>query len=160
MDRIDLPFVPGDAPLSALFDRMAESGVHAAIVALPGREPMLVTNQECDQAMEAGLTKASEVHGAALHVAAAEVEDWEATLDDAVASYGIVEGGAREGAVHDGDVLYEQEVVGAMVTIVTRHETLAHDIRHAGAVCRCRANNHRAAGGRPCQICHSPVRCA
>ena len=160
MERIDLPYVSGDAPLSALFDRMAESGVHAAIVALPGREPMLVTNEECDRAMEAGLTKSSQVDGAPLHVVAAEVEDWEGALDDAAASYGLVEGGAREGEVHDGDVLYEQEVVGAMVTIVTRHETLAYDIRRAGAVCRCRQNNHRAAKGRPCHICRSPVRCA
>jgi hypothetical protein len=47
-----------------------------------------------------------------------------------------------------------------MVTIVTRHETLAYDLRSSGDVCRCVKNNHRAPRGKPCPFCHSTVRCA
>lgn len=161
MDRIDLPFVPGDVPLAEVFDRMADAGVHAAIVAIPAQEPILVTNLDVDEGLERGLERVSQIRGRPLHVVQAEVADWETALDDASAGYGMVAAGAREFSVAGGEADFEGEATPqGLVTIVTRHETLAADIRNAGEVCRCQRFKHRAPRGRPCPFCSSVVRCA
>lgn len=163
MDRIDLPYLSGDVPLAAVFDRMAASGVHAAIVAPPGREPVLVTNRDVDDALERGVVHVGEIGGRPLHVVGAEIRDreWETALDDASASYGVVRERRWEPEHAGGAVSFEQEARAAsMVTIVTRHEGLAEEIRSAGEVCRCEKYKHRAPKGRPCPYCSSAVRCA
>ncbi|HSU17201.1 hypothetical protein [Longimicrobium sp.] len=168
MDRIDLPLIAGDPSLAEVFGRMASTGVHAVIVAAPGREPVLVTNLDVDEGIEQGLDRVDQISSFPLHVVNAEVEDWQAVLDEAGSSYGIDVAGWRGGddaedKGDDGDVVASPTLaprdLDAMVTIVTRHETLAHDIRSSGEVCRCR-NLHRAPKGRPCPICSTRVRCA
>jgi hypothetical protein len=178
MDRIDLPLISGDPSLDEVFDRMAESGVHAAIVAVAGREPVLVKNHDVSNGLEQGLQRVGQIAHFPLHVVNAGVEDWGSALDAAGSSYGTLadgglsgggplerSGGAdRDDDDDDGDggggaVVFEPREKVAMVTIVTRHETLAAEIRNAGAVCLC-LNRHRVPGGRPCPICRKAVRCA
>jgi CBS domain-containing protein len=160
MDRIELPLVSPDATPAEVFDRMAEHGVHAAIVGMSGGEPVLVSNREVDEALEAGLARVGQLSGTPLHVVNAEVADWEGVLDDAGRSFGVVEAAGGGGPMRSevAAAAAEAELEPPTITIVTRHESLADDIRTAGVVCRCR-NNHRAKQGEPC-FCRAPVRCA
>lgn len=162
MDRIRLPLLTGDVSLANVFGRMAKARTHAAVVALPGKEPVLVTNHDVDEGLERGLEHVGEIDGRTLHVAGAEVADWESVLDAAAASYGMVaRGGPHPAGPHESGEGVGREVArGAMVTIVTRSETLAADIRNAGQVCRCRKYRHRAQKGKPCPFCRSAVDCA
>jgi hypothetical protein len=167
MDRIDLPLISGNPTLDEVFDRMAESGMHAAIVAPAGGEPVLVKNHDVSDGLENGLRRVDQIPVFPLRVVQAEVEDWEGELEKADASYGTVaERGWTRGGEDDGDdgggggtTWFEVPESVSMVTIVTRHETLAAEIRNAGAVCLC-VNRHRVPGGRPCPICSKAVRCA
>lgn len=163
MDRIEVPFIWGNVGPAKVFDRMAESGVHAAIVAGHGRKPMLVTNFDVDEAIERGFRRISQIQGMPVHVleAEAEAEEWEEALDEALASYGVV---AEHGLDLDfGGIDFGTEIgVGRRptFTIITRHEPLVEKIRSAGRVCRCVKFKHKAPPGAPCPFCHSTVRCA
>jgi hypothetical protein len=148
MDRITLPLIRGNVAPRTVFDEMAKAGVHAAVVAPGGRAPMIVTNQDVDDALERGLPRIGDVEGMPLHVARAEADDWAAVLDEANAGYGVV-------SVTGLNVVTRSTTV----KIITRHEAFADAIRNAGKVCRCR-NNHRAPGGSPCPFCRASVTCA
>lgn len=177
MDRIRLPFVAGNATLSQVFTQMAESGEHAAIVAPPGRAPMLVTNREVDDAMENGLVTVGQLKGAPLHVSAFEPRDWEHALHEAEKLYGVLQDEVDALSDLDADTrVSDMDADDASegghgttnrprsdsrtITLVTGSERYAAEIRGAGAVCRCTENDHRVVGGSRCRICASDVRCA
>jgi hypothetical protein len=180
MDRIELPLIPGSKSLGDAFDRMADSGAHAAIVMRAGGEPFLVRNTDLDAAFDQGIERIGQVQGTPLHAAQAELEGWEGALDDAGASYGIVLPEATADSGDDdfgdddfGDDDFGEEAIGygpppargprmpATVTLVTRHERLAAEIRNSGSVCRCTGlHRHKGHKGAACRFCGSPVRCA
>lgn len=172
MDQIRLPFVVGDAPLWHVFDRMAEAGVHAAIVVPPGRDPMLVTNHDVDEALENGFSSVSQVTGPPLHVDRSDL-DWERALDAMGLQFGMIreepfwgggfaDRGAQSGTSMDRGTRARHADTGpgeSTAILVTRHEGLGAAIRGRARVCRC-MNNHRAPGGGRCPYCNSAVRCA
>ncbi|HEV2147730.1 MAG TPA: hypothetical protein VGR37_10040 [Longimicrobiaceae bacterium] len=147
MDRIRLPLVSSDTPLRDAFSQMARANVPAMIVRHPDRM-VLLTDKDISQALEsdrpvdAGAPTGSiQSPLPPLNILSGPENEWEAALDRAQVSFGVLE--PQETAV-----------------LITRHETLAAEIRNAGPVCRCVENLHRTRRGeKECEICGSEILC-
>lgn len=147
MDKILLPLVSSEAPLRNAFSEMARVNAPAMIVRHPDRLELL-TDKDISRALDSdrrvdaraptGTVKSSLPP---LNILSGPENEWEAALDRAQVSFGILE---------------PQE----MAVLVTRHETLAAEIRNTGPVCRCMENLHRRRGSeKRCEICDSVILC-
>jgi hypothetical protein len=135
-------------PREAL-DRMYQEGTHAAVAESKKNEFVIFMNHDLVTAAETSpgrhlrKLKVPTRRARPLLQLAGETEaETEAALDEMGTQFGIAE--------QDDDA----------VTVITRHETLAHQIRSAAPVCRCVGNFHSAESGQvTCKFDGSAIRC-
>ena len=121
MDMIALPLLMGSDPLETGLERLRAADTRAAVVSMPGEQFRLHMNRDFLQAIAIGKRTCAEMEGGEwVTFFKTTPSDQEKALDNAQTVFGIF-----------------ANQVAATVTITTRNEWRARDIRDARKVCRC-----------------------
>jgi hypothetical protein len=149
MDTINLPRISMDLTPRQALNRMYEEGAHAVVAESKKNEFVILMNHDLVTAAESSpdsrldKLKVPARRARPLLQFAGETEaDTEASLDEMGTQFGVAE--------RDDD----------FVMVVTRHETLAYEIRSAPPICRCVGNFHSAEiGQKKCRFDNTDIRC-